>query len=53
LEIAYLVLDLNGTLALDGVVPAEVLERLQALSNEVQVHVITAETFGTAASFTG
>jgi len=53
LEIAYLVLDLNGTLALDGVVPAAVLERLQALSNEVQVHVITAETFGTAASFTG
>ena len=53
LEIAYLVLDLNGTLALDGVVPAEVLERLQALSNEVQVHVITAETVGTAAKLHG
>ena len=53
LEIAYLVLDLNGTLALDGVVPAAVLERLHALSNEVQIHVITADTFGTAAKLHG
>jgi soluble P-type ATPase len=47
LEIAHLVLDLNGTLAVDGVVPDTVLERLQTLSRAVEVHVITADTFGT------
>jgi soluble P-type ATPase len=49
LEIAHLVLDLNGTLAVDGLVAIGVVERLQALSPMVQVHVVTADTFGTAA----
>lgn len=48
LEIAHLVLDLNGTLAVDGVVAQAVVERLQTLSRIVQVHVVTADTFGTA-----
>jgi soluble P-type ATPase len=50
LEIAHLVLDLNGTLATDGVVPAAVIERLQELSQLIQVTVLTADTFGTAAA---
>jgi P-type E1-E2 ATPase len=53
LEIAHLVLDLNGTLAADGAVAATVVERLQALSRIVQVHVVTADTFGTAARLQG
>jgi P-type E1-E2 ATPase len=50
LEIAHLVLDLNGTLAVDGVVPDTVSERLRALITKVAVHVVTADTFGTAAA---
>ncbi len=53
LEIAHLVLDLNGTLAVDGVVAAPVVERLQSLSRIVQVHVVTADTFGTATKLHG
>ena len=53
LEIGHLVSDLNGTLAVDGVVPAAVLERLRALNNSVRIHVVTADTFGTAARLRG
>ena len=53
LEIAHLVLDLNGTLAVDGVVSDAVMERLRALRSVVRVHVITADTFGTAARLHG
>ena len=49
LELQHLALDLNGTLATDGRVPAEVLDRLQELSRALDVHVFTADTFGTAA----
>jgi soluble P-type ATPase len=50
LEIADLVLDLNGTLAVDGVVPDAVLERLRDLGKAIRIHVVTADTFGTAAA---
>jgi P-type E1-E2 ATPase len=53
LEIAHLVLDLNGTLAVDGAVAQAVVERLQTLGRIVQVHVVTADTFGTAAKLGG
>jgi len=53
LEIGHLVLDLNGTLAVDGLVAKTVVERLQALGRIVQVHVVTADTFGTAAKLHG
>src|SRR5512134_1615691 len=53
LEIGHLVLDLNGTLAVDGVMPATVAERLRALSNSVRIHVATADTFGTATGLRG
>ncbi len=53
LEIAHLVLDLNGTLATDGDVPPGVAERVRALGARVQVHVVTADTFGTAATLEG
>lgn len=53
LEIAHLVLDLNGTLAVDGVVPDAVMERLRKLNHAVQVHIVTADTHGTAARLHG
>ena len=53
LEIANLVLDLNGTLATDGDVPAEVGQRVQELSAALAVHILTADTFGTASRLTG
>lgn len=49
----HLVLDLNGTLATDGLVPPPVTERLRALSASLQVHVVTADTFGTAGALEG
>jgi soluble P-type ATPase len=51
LELRQLALDLNGTLATDGQVPADVIDRLRELGQALSVHVFTADTFGTAASF--
>jgi len=46
----HLVLDYNGTLALDGELLPGVRERLQALSDSIEVHVLTADTHGHAAA---
>ncbi len=53
LRLEHLVLDYNGTLAVDGELQPGVAERLQALSRHLQIHVITADTFGKAAEETG
>lgn len=45
----YLVLDFNGTLALDGVLLPAVADCLRALSTLLKIQVITADTFGKAA----
>lgn len=50
LELAHLVLDFNGTLAIDGVLLPGVGEALRVLSLDLEIHVITADTFGLAAS---
>lgn len=42
-----LVLDFNGTLAVGGKIIEGVPERLAALAKHLQIHVITADTFGT------
>ncbi len=47
-EIDHLVCDFNGTLAVDGVLLPGVAEALSALARTVEVHVVTADTFGTA-----
>lgn len=44
----HLLLDVNGTLSLDGVLLEGVAERLGKLSNELSVHLVTADTRGTA-----
>jgi soluble P-type ATPase len=49
LQLEHLVLDYNGTLAVDGALLDGVAERLQALSHRLQIHVVTADTFGAAA----
>ena len=46
LQLNHLVLDYNGTLAIDGQLIDGVAERLQALANSLQIHVVTADTFG-------
>jgi P-type E1-E2 ATPase len=47
-RVNYLVLDLNGTIALDGSIIDGVEERLQALSKLVDISVVTADTLGRA-----
>ncbi|ACX52347.1 conserved hypothetical protein [Ammonifex degensii KC4] len=49
LELNHLVLDFNGTFACDGDLLPGVVERLNALAEKMTVHVLTADTFGTAA----
>lgn len=46
MTITHLVLDYNGTLAVDGKPVDGVAERLDILSKDLEVHVITADTFG-------
>ena len=48
MELKYLVLDYNGTIALDGVIPDGVKSRLCKLSEELEIYVLTADTHGTA-----
>jgi len=44
--ISHLVLDFNGTLACDGRLIEGVRERVRALSERLEIHVLTADTFG-------
>ncbi|MBW4459158.1 MAG: HAD hydrolase family protein [Nodosilinea sp. WJT8-NPBG4] len=48
LQLAHLVLDYNGTLAVDGHLIPQAGDTLAALSEALQIHVITADTFGLA-----
>ena len=48
LRIKNLVLDYNGTLAIDGNPIADVKESLQKLSALMDIYILTADTFGTA-----
>ena len=47
-EIRHLVCDLNGTLAENGALISGVQAELNTLARSVQLHVVTANTFGTA-----
>ncbi|HOK38005.1 MAG TPA: HAD hydrolase family protein [Bacteroidales bacterium] len=50
--IQNLVLDYNGTLAVDGIILNGVAERLKKISQKkVKIHVLTADTFGRASEF--
>jgi P-type E1-E2 ATPase len=47
LELAFLVLDVNGTVALDGQLLTGVKERLLALGGQIDIWLISADTHGT------
>lgn len=48
LRLNHLVMDYNGTLAVDGVLIKGVEAALERLSGSLQLHVLTADTFGRA-----
>ena len=48
LRLKHIVLDYNGTIACDGTLITGVKENLTALADQLQVHILTADTFGKA-----
>lgn len=48
LRLAHLVLDFNGTLALDGKMLPGIASRMAALANVLDLHVVTGNTHGDA-----
>lgn len=46
LRIHHLVLDVNGTLTLDGLLPDGLAKRIGALRDRLQIHLLTADTRG-------
>lgn len=48
LELEHLVLDHNGTLARDGEILSGVKPLLETLAEHLEIHVVTADTFGKA-----
>ncbi len=50
MRLNYLVLDFNGTLAADGKLIRGTATRLNAISRRLELHVVTADTFGSASA---
>lgn len=50
LKLQHLVLDVNGTLAVDGTLLDGVARRLAALRDRLEIHLLTADTHGRQAS---
>jgi len=48
IDIGNIVIDLNGTIAIDGKVPLEVKEKINVLSDQAKIYILTADTQGTA-----
>lgn len=46
MDLSHLVLDYNGTVACDGELISGVKERLETLSAHLEIHILTADTFG-------
>ena len=49
LQLEHLVMDYNGTLAVDGDIVPGVAPALEKLAAHLKIHVVTADTFGLAA----
>ena len=47
-HLRWLVCDYNGTLAHDGILIPEIVPLLKELSDDLEIHVVTADTFGIA-----
>ena len=50
LDLKYLLLDYNGTIALDGVMSDSAKNLIRKVSEELEVFILTADTHGTAAA---
>lgn len=48
IEVEHVVLDYDGTLAIDGKLIISVKSMLKLLSEKVNIHILTADTFGNA-----
>jgi soluble P-type ATPase len=48
LRLHHLVADFNGTLAIDGVLLPGVADALREVATRLEVHVVTADTYGAA-----
>jgi soluble P-type ATPase len=48
LQLHHLLLDFNGTLAIDGKLIKGVKKKLVTLSQKLQIHILTGDTYGTA-----
>jgi P-type E1-E2 ATPase len=48
-QFEHLVLDMNGTITVDGALPEGVSERINKLKNDLNIYLLTADTFGTGA----
>jgi len=46
----HLILDYNGTLAVDGILIPGLKDILNVLAEKIRIHVVTADTFGNAAA---
>ena len=46
LRLSHIVLDYNGTMAMDGTLVSGVCERLNELAEKLEIHILTADTFG-------
>jgi len=46
LQIEHVIFDVNGTLAVDGILLPEVLSQLKVLREKVKIHLLTADTHG-------
>lgn len=53
LQLNHLVLDLNGTISDRGELIDGVAQRLRLLAADFQLHLVTADTFGTASELAG
>lgn len=53
LRLKHLVTDVNGTLALDGILPEGLPKRLGMLRDRLQLHLLTADTHGRQAAIDG
>ena len=48
IDIENIVIDLNGTIATDGRVSLDVREKINSLSGQAKIYILTADTQGTA-----
>jgi P-type E1-E2 ATPase len=47
-ELMHAVFDYNGTLACEGKIDSDIIEWLQKLQEKLEIHILTADTFGLA-----